>query len=276
MSVQNFIATIWSARLNENLRKALVYGNIVNTDYEGEIVGKGSTVKINSIGSINIGDYDKNTGIGDPQELDSYQTTLVIDQAKYFNFKVDDVDKAQMNVNLVDAAMQEAAYALADAMDQYIASLYTEVAPGNTIGSDESPIVPTKDNAYDYLVDLLVKLDEANVPKNGRFVVVPSWFAGLLKKDPRFTSKTDVLITGEIGMVDGATIYESNNVPNVGGQKYKIMAGYRGAIAFVRAINSIEAYRPEKSFADAVKGLALYGAKVIKPNAIAVMTCNRA
>ncbi len=112
MTVQHFIPTIWSARLNESLKKNLVYGNVVNTDYEGEIKGQGSTVKINSIGTVTIGNYDKVAGIGNPQELDATQKTLVIDQAKYFNFQVDDVDAAQANVNLLDGGIVEASYGL--------------------------------------------------------------------------------------------------------------------------------------------------------------------
>lgn len=275
MAYTNFIQTIWSARLNENLKKSLVYGNIVNHDYEGEIAGQGSTVKINTMGAVTIGDYDKTKGVGEPEELDSTQTNLTIDKAKYFNFKVEDVDKVQTNVNLVDAAMKEASYGLADVMDSYIAGLYTGVDANNTIGNDTTPIVPDKNSAYDYLVDLLTKLDEANVPKQGRFVIVPSWYAGLIKKDSRFTVKTDILTTGSLGVIDGASILESNNVPNTTGTKYKIMAGYNGAISFAQAINNVEAYRPEKSFSDAVKGLQLYGAKLIKPTGIAVLTASK-
>ncbi|MGF7057192.1 hypothetical protein [Brassicibacter mesophilus] len=275
MAVTNFIPTIWSARLNESLKKSLVFGNIVNTDYEGEISGQGSTVKINTIGAVTIGTFDKATGTGDPEELDSTQTSLTVDQAKFFNFKVEDIDKAQANVNLLDGGMKEAAYGLADVMDQYIASLYTGVKAGNTIGDDTTPIVPTKDNAYDYLVDLGVILSENNVPKSDRFVVVPEFFYGLLQKDPRFTKDANVLATGYIGDVNGMKVYTSNNVPNTAGAKYKVVAGHKSAISFAQQIDSVEAYRPEKGFADAVKGLQLYGAKVVKPEALAVMTINK-
>lgn len=276
MSVANFIPTIWSARLNESLKKSLVFGNVVNTDYEGEISGQGSTVKINTIGAVTIGTYDKAVGAGDPEELDSSQTTLTVDQAKFFNFKVEDIDKAQANVNLLEGGMKEAAYGLADVIDQYIASLYTGVKAGNTIGDDTTPVVPTKDNAYDYLVDLGVKLSENNVPKSDRFVIVPEFFYGLLQKDPRFTKDSNVLATGYIGDVNGMKVYTSNNVPNTAGTKYKVIAGHKSAISFAQQVDSVEAYRPEKSFSDAVKGLQLYGAKVIKPEALTVMTVNKA
>ncbi|MGW8957359.1 P22 coat protein - protein 5 domain protein [Paenibacillus sp. NPDC055715] len=275
MSVQNFIPTIWSARLNESLKKNLVYGNVVNTDYEGEIQGQGSTVKINSIGAVTIGNYDKAAGIGNPQELDATQKTLVIDQAKYFNFQVDDVDAAQANVNLLDGGIVEASYGLANVVDQYLAGFYTEVRAENTIGNDTTPITPTKDTAYDLLIDLGVLLDENNVPETERFVVVPAWYYGLLLKDARFTKDPNIIRTGYVGDIDGMTVYKSNNVPNTAGAKYKIIAGHKSAISFAGQVDSVEAFRPEKQFLDAVKGLQVFGAKCIKPEALAVLTANK-
>lgn len=278
MAVTNFITTVWSARLLDNLNKALVYGSVVNTDYEGQIAGQGSTVKINSIGDVTVGTYDKATGIGDPEQLNSAQTQLVIDQAKYFNFYVDDVDAAQMNVNLMNGAMTQAAYNLADVMDQYIASLYTGVDSNNTIGTAATPVAPTKADAYDYLVDLSVKLDEANVPKMGRFVVLPSWYEGLMLKDSRFVSYTaqgdQTRTNGMVGRAAGFDVRTSNNVPQASG-KYSIIAGYKGAISFASAIDSMEAYRPEKYFGDAVRGLQLYGARLCRPSGIAVLTASK-
>jgi hypothetical protein len=275
MSVQHFIPTIWSARLNESLKKNLVYGNVVNTDYEGEIKGQGSTVKINSIGAVTIGNYDKVAGIGNPQELDSTQKTLVIDQAKYFNFQVDDVDAAQANVNLLDGGIVEASYGLANVVDQYLAGFYTEVKAENTIGNDTAPIIPTSSTAYDLLIDLGVLLDENNVPETERFVVVPAWYYGLLLKDARFTKDPSIIRTGYVGDIDGMTVYKSNNVPNTAGAKYKIIAGHKSAISFAGQVDSVEAFRPEKQFSDAVKGLQVFGAKCIKPEALAVLTANK-
>lgn len=275
MSVQNFIPTIWSARLNESFKKNLVYGNIVNTDYEGEIAGQGSTVKINSIGAVTIGTYDKAAGIGNPQELDSAQKTLVIDQAKFYNFTVDDVDAAQANVDLLSGGIVEASYGLANVVDQYIAGFYTDVIAGNTIGNDTTPIVPTSATAYDLLVDLGVILDENDIPEGDRFVVVPAFFYGLLVKDPRYTKDANVMRTGFVGSIDNMSVYKSNNVPNTTGAKYKIIAGHKSAISFAGQVDSVEAYRPEKQFSDAIKGLQVFGAKCIRPEAIAVLTANK-
>lgn len=275
MSLNNFIPTIWSARLLDNLHKALVFGQegIVNRDYEGD-VKFGNTVKINRIGSIAIGDYAPNSPIGEPQQLSGDQRTLVIDQAKYFHFFVDDVDAAQMNVKLMDDAMREAAYALADAIDQYIASKYTEA--GHTIGDDTTPVQVDKDNVYDVIVDAGIALDKANVPRSDRFIVVPPEIYGILLKNPLFVEaakagSTEALRNGEVGMISGFKVLTSNNVVMVDG-KFKVLAGHPMAITFANQIEKIEAYRPEKRFADAVKGLSVYGAKVIVPEALVCLT----
>lgn len=276
MSVTNFIPTIWSARLNEGFKRNLVYGNCVNTDYEGEIKGQGSTVKINSVGEVTIGTYSKVAGIDKPEELTGEQKILTIDQAKYFNFQVDDIDKAQANVDLLEKGIGQAAFGLANTVDKYIANFYTEVKATNIIGDDTTPKVPTKETAYDYLVDLGVILDENDVPEDNRFVVIPAWFYGLLVKDPRFTKDSEVIRTGYVGNIDNMEVYKSNNVPNNAGAKYKIIAGHKSAISFAGQVDSIEAYRPESQFSDAVKGLQVYGAKVIKPEGLAVLTANKA
>lgn len=282
MALDNFIPQIWSARLLQNLQKALVYGQpaIINKDYEGEISQYGDTVRINSIGPVTIGDYTKNTNISEPETLSDAQTTLVIDQSKFFNFQVDDIDKAQQKPKVMDEAMREAAYALADVADQYIASLYTDVAAGNTIGDDAAAVALDESNTYDYLVDLGTILTEAKIPKVNRWVVLPPWAYSLLLKDPRFTDasasgSTDALRNGYVGRAAGFDIYESINTPNTGGTNYKIIAGHPMAWTFAEQVSSVEGYRPEKRFADAVKGLHLYGAKLIRPEAIAVLTANK-
>ncbi|MCP9496089.1 MAG: hypothetical protein MSG64_16700 [Pyrinomonadaceae bacterium MAG19_C2-C3] len=283
MSVATVIPSVWAAALLASLKKAHVYAQegVVNRDYEGEIAQAGDSVRINSIGSITTFDVTRNTDIPDPETLTAEQQTLLIDQSKGFNFQVDDADKVQARPNLMEAAMEEAGFALRDAADLSIAGLYTGVAAGNTIGTDLSPIVPTAETAYEYLVDLDVKLSEANVPSAGRWVVVPAWFHGLLRKDKRFveagTAAGDMVrVNGEIGMAGNFRVLMSNNVPNATGTKYKIMAGHRIAITYAEQIASIEAYRMEKRFADALKGLHLYGRKLIRPTAIAVLTANRA
>ena len=266
MSVTKFIPQIWSARLLNHLDKRHVYLNLLNRDYEGEIKNFGDTVKVNQIGDITIKDYVKGTDIDAPDDLDGEQQELKIDQAKYFNFAVDDVDNAQTNPKLMDKAMERAAYSMNDVVDAFAANLLAiNVHTDNTIGDDTTPKVPTKETAYDLLVDLGVKLTEANVPTVGRWVVIPAWYHGLLLKDQRFVGNgTDynkaILEGGEVGNAAGFTVYVSNNVPNTTKTKYKIIGGTEEAGSYAEQILKTEAYRPEKRFSDAVKGLHVYGA----------------
>jgi len=279
MSTENFIPTVWSARLLQNLNNAHVYAGLCNRDYEGEIAALGDTVKINAIGRVTIGNYAKNTDISDPETLTDAQTTLVIDRAKYFNFQVDDVDRAQQKPKVMDAAMQEAAWGLRDVVDQDLAALYSEAATANKLGSDASPYVFTGGSAkdpYDVLVDLGVVLDDNNVPADGRWVVVPNWYHGLLQKNNKFVAATaqgeNRLMNGIIGRAAGFDVYKSNNVTKggSGSDVYRMMAGHRLAWSYAQQILETNAYRPEKRFADAVKGLMVYGRKVVRPTCLAV------
>lgn len=281
MSVTNFIPTIWSARLLRHLDKKHVYANLLNRDYEGEIKNFGDTVKINQIGDVEIKDYTRNQDIEAPDDLSGKQLMLTIDQAKYFNFAVDDVDNAQTNPKLMDKAMQRAGYGMNDVTDQFAANLlYVGVDAANILGTDDSPIVPTADDAYDALVDLSTLLTEANVPMDGRWAVIPAWYHGMLLKDKRFVGNgTDynkaILEGGEVGVAAGFRILLSNNVPNTTGTKYKIIAGTNEAGSYAEQILKTEAYRPEKRFSDAIKGLHVYGVKVLQPKCLAVLTANR-
>lgn len=282
MPVTTFISTVWAAALLTALHKNFVYAQpgVVNTEYEGEIQKQGDQVKINFLGDINVFNVTRNADIPDPEQLDTAATTLVIDQANGFNFAVDDVDKVQVKGDLIERAMGEAGYAVRDKADQYIASFYTNAAAANLIGSDTTPIIPTADTAYDYLVDLGVLLDEANVSTEGRWAIVPPWFHGLLLKDKRFVGvgslrSDEVLRNGMIGDAAGLRVLKSNNVRQTSGTKYKIMVGHPMAISWADQIVSVEAFRMERRFSDAVKGLHVYGAKTIRPQALAVLTANK-
>lgn len=291
MAISTFIPTIWSARLLNHLDKAHVYAKLVNRDYEGEIKNFGDKVKINQIGDITIKNYTKGTPIADPEAVDGAGQLLEIDQAKYFNFAIDDVDAAQTNPKLMDRAMQRAAYGMNDVTDAYIAGLMAvgAINNGSNLGSDATPLVPTATTAYDMLVDLATDLTEKNVPTMGRWVVVPAWFHGLLLKDQRFvgngTDYNKALIEGgEVGVAAGFAVNISNNVPATSTtsegvttvSKYKIVAGTNAGASFAEQILKTEAYRPEKAFSDAVKGLHVYGAKVVQGKALSVLTVNRA
>lgn len=269
MSFTNFIPTIWSARLLANLDKNLVALQFVNRDYEGTIKSFGDTVKINQLGNITIKDYD-GTDIDDPEEIDSSQQTLTIDQAKYFNFSVKDVDKAQANVNLLDGSMKRASYGMSDVIDQDIFTVMSEGA-GVTQGTASNPIEIDVKNAYDTLVDLGVLLDEKNVPISGRKIVLPHWYLGLLAKDPRFTRDMSILANGVVegGTVGRFSLLASNNLKTGTGGIVHVPAGLTDATTFANQVVEVEAYRPEKNFSDAMKGLNVWGRKVIQKDALA-------
>lgn len=266
MSLTNFIPTIWSARLLANLDKALVYGNLVDRSYEGE-VRFGNTLKLNRPDNITVGDY---SGTVTYQSPTSTQRTLTINQQKYFAFKVDDISRVQANVDLVDAYSQRAAYALADAVDQYIASLYTAAGAG-TATLDITAATP---KVYEAFVELGRLLDEQNVPRQGRWVVVsPKVYAALLK-DTNFVRATEtgqqMLLTGAVGQVAGFSVFISNNVPVVTNQ-HKCLAGINTAIVFAGNVQEVESIRLQNEFATGVRGLYVFGAVVAEPNALAVL-----
>ena len=276
MAITRFRPEIWSAQLLVALRKTLIYAGpgIVNRDYEGEISEAGDIVRITSVSRPTIGTYSPNSTTITPEELTDAQRNLVIDQCKYFAFKVDDVDARQAKGNVMPQAMNEAAYALADVVDQYVAALYTQAQSANQLGTVAVPTA-TPTAFYDsVLVPLKVKLDEANVPASGRYCVIPPWLHGRALRDDRFirvdaSGTSEALRNGMVGRAAGFDILVSNNAPNPTGDDYVVQAGTNAAISFAEQINKTEAYRPESSFADAIKGLALYGAKVIRPDAIA-------
>lgn len=281
MAIINFRPEIWSATLLVALRKALVYGGpgIVNRDYEGDIRQAGDTVRITSISDPTINTYNPNTTTITPEELSDAQRSLVVDQCKYFAFYVDDVDARQALGNVIPEAMSRAAYKLADVVDQYLASFYTGVQSANVIGSTGSATAVTAaapNLAYDsVLVPLRTKLAKANVPTAGRYVVVSPEFHGRLLLDNRFikvneSGTSEGLRNGMVGRAAGFDILESNNVPNPTGNVQVIQAGVSTAITMAEQINKTEAYRPQDKFADAVKGLALYGAKLLRPDSLAV------
>jgi hypothetical protein len=279
VSIQNFKPEIWSAQLLMGLRNALVYAQpqLVNRNYEGEISSMGQSVHITTIGDPTIFDYSSGDTIN-YEDVETAGTDLVIDQGKAFAFKLDDVDKAQALMDPMAQMAQNAAYGLRDKTDAYVASLYTGVASGNTVGSTGSPIDVHTDPKAAYsnvLVPLRTKLNRANVPSEGRYVVASPEFIGQMLNDDRFvradaSATTDGLRNGFVGRAAGFDILESNNTPNPSGDTQVIQAGYPGAITYADQILETEALRLQNTIADAIRGLHVYGAKLLRPTGIAV------
>jgi hypothetical protein len=320
LSTDLFIPTFWSNLILHRLKISLAYASpyCVNHDYEGEIQGAGDTVAIHGISDPTISDYVKNVDMADPETLDDWEQKLLIDQAKMWNFQVDDIDKKQAQPQFVSEAMDRAGYELGVVADQHVAALMLASAVTGTDPSGESvagitgtvtvpipisiafttdPSTP-KEAAYEFLVDLGVVLDNQKIPRsNDRFAVVPPWFLGLLSKDVRFTgyggaSGNSVIADGFAGQADqnglagraaGFNVIMSLDVPggafDASGGGYKsssgtapyhaILAGVPQATSFANQIVETEAFRSHKRFGDVLRGLHVYGTKVVWPSRLA-------
>ncbi|MFI0939150.1 P22 phage major capsid protein family protein [Streptomyces sp. NPDC021020] len=272
-----FKPEVWAAEALTALRKKLVYASpqIVNHDYEGEIKKVGDTVHIKMLGDVTVRTYSSGDTIS-YEDLADAEMTIKVDQSKMFAFKVDDVDKAQAGDEM-PKRMANAGYSMALDADSHVAQLYTQAQDANVI---DTTAITSGDAAYNALVDLKVILDEANVEDNGRYVVVPSWYHGLLLKNANFinaekSGSTAPLLTGQVGQAAGFAVLQSNAVPIITGDDYAVTAGVNGAISFVDQLAEVESFRLQSTFANAVRGLHLYGAKVIRPDAMAVLTASR-
>jgi hypothetical protein len=268
MAISQTIAQIWSARIYAKLEKNLIFAQegVVNRDYEGEIRAFGDRVHVHAFNDVTIGSYVKNSTTLTYEQLTDTRVTLLIDQARYFSFKVDGLDAAQQQPKLIDAAADRAAYQLAEDADAYIAGLYTGAStsvPDNTIETSQF----TATNVYQKLVDLSVLMDQVNLPAEGRFVVAPPWVKGLLLQNSTFVtaSAPEVVLNGQIGQIAGLNVLVSNNVKTTGSAPVvsHMVAGHPSAWTYAEQIVNLEGLRLEGSFADAVRGLFLYGAKVL-------------
>ncbi len=277
MAINNFIPTVWSETLYRELDKEYVGVRHCNRDFEGDIRAKGDTVKICGIGDVSVFDYTKNTDMSAPETLSDNVRTLSIDRAKAFNFQIDDIDRAQQSPKIMGEAMRKAAAALADSADSYIYSLYSDISEENTIKKTGF----TYSQVLDTLIDARKRLLANNVSGGTETVleVSPDVAALIIKsKILESDSNTDTLECGFIGSFIGFKIYVSNNVAVADGgdgkKYYKCYARTKRAISFAEQLSEINAYRPEKRFADAVKGLHLYGAKIVYPKEILLLDIN--
>lgn len=278
MALDNFTPEIWSAQILVNLHDMLVYGSpsVVNRDYQGEISRYGDTVRINSVGGVRVSDYVKNTDFSEPRQvLSSAQQALIIDQAKMFNFEIDDIDEAQNNPTVLAATTREASFALGATQDGFLSELMADALPvgstpsGNFLGEREMTLTGPSDGPYVAMVDMARVLDENNAPTVGRWVVVSPLIYAELLKDARFTSfgteaNRATIGNRAVGTVAGFTVLVSNRVPDEGGNPV-VLGGSTMATTLADQLSSVEGYRPEDRFTDALKGLHLYGAKVVRP-----------
>lgn len=268
MAITNFIPTVWSENLYTALDQKYVAVANCNRAFEGDIREAGSTVKILGVGDVAVSNYTRNTDLSAPQALSDNVRELVIDQAKCFNFQIDDVDRAQAMPKLMNEAMKVAATALASTADSYVYSLYA--GAGTTI-KDASASSMT---VLNHFIEARTQLFKAGVNDTSDIVIeVSPEIAELILKAKlsAASDNTDVFEKGCVGSIGGCKIFVSNHIATVtdtAAKKiyHKCLMRSKRAIAFAEQLSEIEAYRPEKRFADAVKGLHLYGAKVVYPS----------
>jgi len=286
----NFIPEIWSGKLIENFYDATVLAAISNTDYEGEIRNMGDTVNIRTTPEITIRDYVKGQTLT-VENPDKPKLQLVIDKGEYFACVEDDVDKVQSDINLMDTWSKDASERMKIKIDQRVLTdLLPDIAATNKgatageqsasfdLGTTGAPLVVTKDGAssttavVDLIVDMGTVLDEANAPEADRFLVIPAKMAGLIKKselkDASLTGDgTSVVRNGRLGMIDRFTIYVSHNL-YVDSGKYSIIAGHKMGFTFASQMTEMESLRAESTFGNIIRGLQVYGYKVVKPEAL--------
>lgn len=272
MAINHFIPTVWSETLYKELDKRYVGVANCNREFEGEIKNKGSVVKICGVGSIDINYYSKNSNMSAPQALSDTVHELIINRARYFNFQIDDIDRAQCTPKLMDAAMRIAANGLAAAADQCIYELYRD-HPNVIMNENLTP-----DNLFDTIVAAKELLYHAGVYEGTEVVleISPS-VASILYKAKLIlsTDNTTALETGCIGTVAGCKVFVTNAICEQcidnDISMYKCFMRTKRAIAFAEQLSEIEAYRPEMRFADAVKGLHLYGASIVYPDELVIL-----
>jgi hypothetical protein len=271
MAYTNFKPTIWSEHIQRQLERDCLFWDCCNHEFEGE-AKRGEKVKIVGHGRPTIGDYT-GADIGAPETVADNAQFLEITQAKFFNFAVDDVDKAQSIPGLMDSLMAESAAAMAQTRDEFIAKV---AATGATNISDALTITD-EDSAKAAIDDAFTTLWGNDVPVSDVCsIILPPWFyqnfrgcmQGLSTDNPKLLER------GVLGKYTNGNVKLSNSLHNDGTYDYAVVMTKR-AVAVAGQINEVEAYRPEGLFADAVKGLDTYGAKVVRPEQLYIIKCTK-
>jgi len=292
-----FIPAVWSAKLVEKFYDATVFGEIANTDYEGEIRNQGDTVKIRTRPSITISDYTADLNLA-VQRPSSSLVELLIDKGKYFNTILDDVMDLQSDVDLMSEWAADATEQMKIAIDtDVLLNIGTDVAAANkgatagrisgdvNLGTTAAPLDLVARGAtagqvevIDFITSMGQVLDEQNIPEQGRWMVIPAWMAALIKRselrDASLTGDgTGIARNGRLGSIDRFTLYVSNLLPidtGAGGDNTRIYAGHSHGLTFASQLTKVETLRAESTFGNLMRGLQVYGYKVIDGTALAI------
>lgn len=272
VSTGGFTPQIWSDKININLDNYGAYNDIVNRKYQGEIKKKGDTVKFYTYGNLAVKDYDPTvegfTGI-DFEDPKGNLLELKVDQQKYIAYYIDDIDKVQSNVDLVNGHTKRMAIGFSQTKDTFIHSLAVAGAK-NKLAS----VTPTKENVWKIVCDMYAKLARENAIVDGvdysgkrpALVVTPE-FEGILKQADQYFANAfgnEVLRKGQIGHVGGFDVFVDTNIA----AGSEIVALTSDAITFAEQITETDIVKAENSFGSKVKALHVYGGVVANPAAI--------
>jgi hypothetical protein len=289
-----FLPSIYSKKVLNFFRKSSVVEAITNTDYAGEISAYGDSVKIIKEPVISVSDYTRGSDTT-PTKLTDQELTLVVDSAKAFKFIVDDIETKMSHVNFKEVASSSAAYALKDSFDAaVIANMFSGLSatgPDHVLGADSATALAA--NVYDGAgsvdigltsetdpLNLMARmarlLDEQNVPEEGRwFVAGPDFYEQLGQSSSKLLSVDFNAGQGSIrnglvssGKLRGFDMYKSNNIAATTNATGKVLAGHISSTATAQTIISTEVLRDPSSFGDIVRGLHVYGSKVLRDEAL--------
>lgn len=270
-SAANFIPEIFSKKLQAKFYASSVLPQISNTDYEGEISGQGNKVNIRTVPNVTVSNY---TGSVSYADVTTQIIELMIDKAKSYAFKVDDILKVQADINFQNEASKDAAEQMRIAVEQDVLG---NIVTGSTTVLDKASV--SASNILDHVLEAGRKLDELNIPESDRFVVLSPLYIEMLKKtDLKLAYLTgdgvSPIRNGKVGMIDRFTVYQSNLLATgTGGDAGKTLAlaGHPKATCFASQFVKTETVRLTDTFGDGVRGLKVYGYKVVVPDALVTL-----
>ena len=278
-----FVPEIWAGKLIEKFYAATVLNAIANTDYEGEIRNMGDKVKIRTKPTIQIRDYQLDMALTVDRPSGT-TVELTIDYAKYFNLVLDDIMKLQSDMELMAMWADDASEQMKIAIDTVVLNLIDAgVDPTNkgaaagaisgnvNLGVTGTPLAVDGTNIVNAIVDAGQCLDENNIPETGRWLVIPPWFGAMIKKsDLRNASISgdgvSLARNGRLGMIDRFTLYSSNLLPSVTDGTHKVtrvFGGHPAGLTFASQISNVETLRSELTFGNILRGLQVFGTKVL-------------
>jgi hypothetical protein len=296
-----FIPALWSGKLAQKFYAATVFGEIANTDWQGDITGMGDTVIINTIPTITINNYSIGQNLA--YEVPAPSTiSLTINKGKYFGVNVNNVLELQSKPKLMDVFTNDAAMQMKIAIDQDVlagtfdqgaatnkGSTAGKISGGYNLGTDSAPVTLAANNILQSITALSSVLDEANVPETDRFLVITPTERQILMQSNLAQAQfmgdsSSILRNGKIGQIDRFTVYVSNLVPRaaagqnwVGGasggtaKRHAIMAGHKSAITFASQIAKVESLQNPNDFGTLIRGLNVYGYKVVQADGLALL-----